>query len=106
MKAALVNGATDMAGQLALQIAKHLGAGKVIATGRDPETLRLLAGVGVTIQLIEDGYALERRFMAQFADGIDLVIDYLWGMSAERLLIAAAKVGAEAARSVSCRSGR
>ena len=94
----LVNGATGMAGQLAVQIAKHLGASKVIATGRNPDTLRALAGVGadVTIQLIEDGDALERSFMAQFAQGIDVVIDYLWGASAERLLIAAAKAGAEA----------
>ena len=94
----LVNGATGMAGQLAVQIAKHLGAGKVIATGRNADTLRALAGVGadVTIQLTGDGDALERSFMAQFADGIDVVIDYLWGASAERLLIAAAKAGAEA----------
>jgi len=32
----LVNGATGMAGQLAVQIAKHLGASKVIATGAQP----------------------------------------------------------------------
>jgi len=96
----LVNGATGMAGQLAVQIAKHLGASKVIATGRNPDRLRALSGVGadVTIQLTEDGDALERSFMAQFAEGIDVVIDYLWGASAERLLIAAAKAGAEAVR--------
>lgn len=94
----LVNGATGMAGQLAVQIAKHLGAGKVIATGRNPDTLRTLAGLGadVTVQLTEDGDALERSFMAQFAEGIDVVIDYLWGASAERLLIAGAKAGADA----------
>lgn len=94
----LVNGATGMAGQLAVQIAKHLGAGKVIATGRNPDTLRALIGVGadVTIQLTGDGDALERSFVAQFAEGIDVVIDYLWGASAERLLIAGVKAGAEA----------
>ena len=32
----LVNGATGTAGRLAVQIAKHLGAKKVIATGRSP----------------------------------------------------------------------
>lgn len=30
-----------------------------------------------------------------FRDGIDVVLDYLWGQSAERLLIAAAKAGKE-----------
>ncbi|TLP42595.1 zinc-binding alcohol dehydrogenase family protein [Cohaesibacter sp. CAU 1516] len=93
----LVNGATGMAGQLAVQIAKHLGAGKVIATGRNADTLRALAGAGadVTIRLTGDGDAMERSFMAQFAEGIDVVIDYLWGASAERLLIAAARAGAD-----------
>ena len=94
----LVNGATGMAGQLAVQIAKHLGAGKVIATGRNPDRLRTLASLGAdeTIRLTGDNDALEQSFMAQFAAGIDVVIDYLWGASAERLMIAAAKAGAEA----------
>ena len=33
----LVNGATGTAGRLAVQIARHLGAGKVVATGRNAE---------------------------------------------------------------------
>ena len=94
----LVNGATGMAGQLAVQIAKHLGAGKVIATGRDPDRLRVLASLGAdeTIRLTGEDDALEQSFMARFARGIDVVIDYLWGASAERLLIPAAKAGPEA----------
>jgi hypothetical protein len=48
------------------------------------------------IQLTEDGDALGRSFMTQFAEGIDVVIDYLWGASAEWRLIVAAKAGAEA----------
>lgn len=39
----LVNGATDAAGRLAVQIARHLGSGKVIATGRNVEALRAVA---------------------------------------------------------------
>jgi NADPH:quinone reductase-like Zn-dependent oxidoreductase len=94
----LVNGATGTAGQLAVQIAKHFGAGKVIATGRNAEALAAVANLGadVTIPLVADDAALERDFMAQFAEGVDVVIDYLWGKSAERLLIAAAKAGAGA----------
>lgn len=94
----LVNGATGTAGRLAVQIAKHLGAGKVIATGRNAEALRAVAALGadVTIPLGEDPEALETSFRAQFAEGVDVVIDYLWGPSAERLLAAGAKAGAEA----------
>ncbi len=91
----LVNGATGAAGQLAVQIAKRLGAAKVIATGRNLAALREGAGLGadVTIPLVEDEAALDASFAAAFDKGVDVVVDYLWGRSAERLLIAAAKAG-------------
>ncbi len=94
----LVNGATGVAGRLAVQIAKHLGAKKVIATARNPEALREIAALGadVTIPLVEDEADLEARFKEQFAEGVDVVVDYLWGKSAERLLVAGAKAGADA----------
>ena len=89
----LVNGATGTSGKLAVQIAKHMGAKKVIATGRDLSTLQSLTKLGadVTIPLVQDGQALEDAFTEQFRNGIDVVVDYLWGMSAERLLLGAAK---------------
>ncbi|MEF0942136.1 zinc-binding dehydrogenase [Rhizobium sp. BR 362] len=94
----LINGATGTAGRLAVQIAKHLGASKVIATGRNIDALRSLAAIGadVTIPLVENDAALEESFKQQFAAGVDVVIDYLWGRSAERLLIAAAKFSRDA----------
>jgi len=94
----LVNGATGTAGRLAVQIARHLGAKKVIATARNAEALKSVAALGadVTIPLVENGAALEDAFREQFTAGVDVVIDYLWGQSAERLLIAAAKAGSEA----------
>ncbi|ABD89618.1 quinone oxidoreductase family protein [Rhodopseudomonas palustris] len=94
----LINGATGTSGRLAVQIAKHLGAGKVIATGRDAEALQSLAALGadVTITLLDDQRDMEAAFQQQFADGVDVVLDYLWGRSAERLLIAAAKLGQDA----------
>jgi NADPH:quinone reductase-like Zn-dependent oxidoreductase len=94
----LVNGATGTAGRLAVQIAKHLGAKKVIATARNADALASVAALGadVTIPLIENEAALEGRLKEQFAEGVDVVIDYLWGKSAERLLIAGAKAGADA----------
>jgi NADPH:quinone reductase-like Zn-dependent oxidoreductase len=57
----LVNGATGAAGRLAVQIAKHMGARKVIATGRNREVLDSLAGLGadVTIPLADSGDKFE-----------------------------------------------
>jgi NADPH:quinone reductase-like Zn-dependent oxidoreductase len=94
----LVNGATGTAGRLAVQIAKHLGARKVIATARNADALESVAALGadVTIPLVEDEAVLEARFKEQFAEGVDVVIDYLWGKSAECLLVAGAKAGADA----------
>lgn len=93
----LVNGATGTAGRLAVQVARYLGAGKILATGRNREALAEVAALGAdeTIALAGDGRALAERFEAQFAEGVDVVIDYLWGESAECLLRAAAKAGAE-----------
>lgn len=93
----LVNGATGRAGRLAVQIAKHFGAKKVIATSRNVDALRSVAALGadVTIPLVESE-ALGDSFKEQFVAGVDVVIDYLWGKSAECLLIAGAKAGAEA----------
>ena len=49
----LINGATGSAGHTAVQIAKYMGAKKVIATGRGAEALKQLKALGadVTIQL-------------------------------------------------------
>jgi NADPH:quinone reductase-like Zn-dependent oxidoreductase len=94
----LVNGATGTSGRLAVQIAKHLGAKKIIATGRNADALQSIAALGadVTIPLAGDDAALAARFEEQFAAGVDVVIDYLWGRSAESLLTAAARAGADA----------
>ncbi|HEY8027839.1 MAG TPA: zinc-binding alcohol dehydrogenase family protein [Burkholderiaceae bacterium] len=93
----LVNGATGSAGKLAVQIAKHLGARKVIATGRNKAALAELAALGAdaVISLSQDAPALENAFKEQFSAGVDVVLDYVWGPSAETLLIAAAKAGKE-----------
>jgi NADPH:quinone reductase-like Zn-dependent oxidoreductase len=93
----LINGATGTSGRLAIQIAKYLGAKKVIATGRQTarfDDLRLL-GADVTVPLVEDRDALETALQHEFQRGVDIVLDYLWGVSAETVVIAAAKAGPE-----------
>jgi NADPH:quinone reductase-like Zn-dependent oxidoreductase len=89
----LINGATGASGRLAVQIAKRLGAGKVIATGRNATALQSLNAIGAdaTIVLGENSDALDAAIKDHFAAGIDVVLDYLWGNSAERILIAGAK---------------
>ena len=95
----LVNGATGTAGRLAVQIAKHMGAKKVIATGRNVEALKALTAIGadVTIPLGDAGDEFENAVQEQFGnDRIDVILDYLWEESAERVIIAGAKAGQEA----------
>lgn len=85
----LINGATGASGRLAVQIAKYLGAKKVIATGQNPSALQSLKALGAdeTIILVEDTDVLDRVFKGHFESGINVILDYLWGKSAERLLI-------------------
>lgn len=93
----LINGATGASGRLAIQIARRLGAKKVIATGRQVaafDELRAL-GADATIALGADRQAMEQEFKRVFHDGVDIVLDYLWGPSAEAIVVAAAKAGPE-----------
>jgi len=95
----LINGATGAAGRLAVQIAKHLGAKRVIATGRDVAALEQVKALGAdaTIPLTQSPKELEAAFKEQFGgEGVDVVLDYLWGKSAEILIVAAAKAGKDA----------
>jgi NADPH:quinone reductase-like Zn-dependent oxidoreductase len=94
----LVNGATGASGRLAIQVAKHLGAKRVVATGRNTaafDELRAL-GADATIALTPDRDALETAFSKEFRTGVDIVLDYVWGPSAETLIVAAARAGADA----------
>lgn len=90
----LINGATGSAGQVAVQLAKHLGAAKVIATGRNPAELARLTQIGadevIAFNLMPDNPSGTEAFSAAlhqtFSSGIDIVIDYLWGQSALTIL--------------------
>jgi NADPH:quinone reductase-like Zn-dependent oxidoreductase len=85
----LVNGATGVSGRIAIQVAKILGAGKVIATGRNERSLRLLPelGANVIVDLKEpDGRVGEAIRAAGGEQGIDVVLDFIWGHPAEVLI--------------------
>ena len=86
----LVLGATGVAGQLAIQAARILGAKRVIAAGRNVEAIAA-AEVDAVIALGQPEDAVREAFAAEAAAGIDLVIDYLWGRPTELLLEALAK---------------
>lgn len=87
----LINGATGSAGKMAIQVAKHLGAKRVVATGRNRDVLDTLFSMGAddVIPLNQDGNASDDAFRDQFKQGVDVVLDYLWGGSAEQILQAA-----------------
>jgi NADPH:quinone reductase-like Zn-dependent oxidoreductase len=60
----LIQGATGVTGKLAVQIAKRLGAGRVIASGRNPQALEKLRCLGAdsTIQLDQPDDDLRKAF--------------------------------------------
>ncbi len=59
----LVNGATGTSRKLAVQIAKHLGAAKVIATGRNPVALAALPARGAdSVISLDDTLASDGAF--------------------------------------------
>ena len=93
----LVNGATGIAGKQAIQVAKYLGASRIIATGRNETALAELAALGATetISLSQPEEMLLQSFRSVLP-GVQVVLDYLWGPSAEAILKAAAGHGSPA----------
>jgi NADPH:quinone reductase-like Zn-dependent oxidoreductase len=85
----LVLGATGNAGTMAVQVARRLGAGRVVGAGRDPERLAALTAVGAdeAVALDDDAEATAAR-LAKAAAESDIVIDYLWGAPAAAAMMA------------------
>ncbi|WP_134706035.1 zinc-binding alcohol dehydrogenase family protein [Rahnella sp. CJA17(1/100)] len=94
----LINGATGTSGGLAVRIARHLGAGKIIAAGRNTEVLAKLRTQGADITLTLD--ELSHELPALMEQGVDVVLDYLWGESALDIMKSAAAGGARLVRFV------
>ena len=72
-------------------IARHLGAGRIVVTARNTAAeadLRAL-GADVFIALGQEPDALQAALRAEIDKGIGVVLDYVWGSSAETIMQAA-----------------
>ncbi len=92
----LIHGATGVSGRLAIQIAKFLGAGRIVATGRNEASVAGLGALGAdeVIALDHTPEKLVEVFRSQIKEkGVNVILDYLYGPSAELLIQAAAGHG-------------
>ncbi|OBI15418.1 quinone oxidoreductase [Mycobacterium sp. E2462] len=87
----LVLGATGSSGRLAVQVAKHLGAGHVIGAGRDAQRLATLPGLGAD-GVVQLGGPAALAELADLARDVDVVVDYLWGPITAELMAGIAAV--------------
>jgi NADPH:quinone reductase-like Zn-dependent oxidoreductase len=91
----LVLGASGVVGQIALQGARLLGAGRVVAAARSEpglERARNELGADAVVH-IDTGEDLVERFQDAAGGGVDLVVDPIWGPAAVAALKALAERG-------------
>jgi NADPH:quinone reductase-like Zn-dependent oxidoreductase len=85
----LVNGATGFTGRVAVQIARHYGAKWIIATGRNPQSLQELRELGadeiISVQQTDEQFTSRLKQIHQNTP-VNVIIDYLWGHTAEMIL--------------------
>jgi NADPH:quinone reductase-like Zn-dependent oxidoreductase len=85
----LVLGATGNAGTMAVQVAKRLGAGRVVGAGRDFTRLNALSSLGADeVVLLNNDAEETARALGAAAAEVDIVIDYLWGKPAQQTIVA------------------
>lgn len=87
----LINGATGITGRIAVQIAKIYGAGRVIVTGRNEESLRYLLELGadevISLKLGDHDFKQKIKEIHNQTP-LDIILDYIWGHSVEMILSA------------------
>jgi NADPH2:quinone reductase len=93
----LVTGATGAVGLLAVQLAKLMGAARVVAAGRNPERLERALSLGADAAVrLEEGLAaaeLRERFSEAATGRLDLALDPLWGEPARAAIEALTRDG-------------
>jgi NADPH:quinone reductase-like Zn-dependent oxidoreductase len=97
----LVLGATGNAGAMAVQVAKRLGAGRVVGAGRNQARLAELADLGAdeVVELTDD-QSVTSEHLAKAAAEVDIVIDYLWGEPAASAMMALLMARADRSRAM------
>jgi NADPH:quinone reductase-like Zn-dependent oxidoreductase len=98
----LVLAATGNAGQLAVQVAARLGAGRIVAAGRGADRLDRLLTLGATETVLLEGNPedLAERLGRATSD-VDVVLDYLWGAPTAAAMTAVVTHRVDAARPLS-----
>jgi NADPH:quinone reductase-like Zn-dependent oxidoreductase len=97
----LVLGATGNAGGMAVQVAKRLGAARVVGAGRNLERLAGLPAIGADeVVALADDPAVTAGRLAGAAAEVDVVIDYLWGEPAATAIMALLKARADRSRAM------
>ena len=83
----LIQGATSVSGQRAVQIARLLGAGRIVSTGRDDSILRSLPDLGASaiIDLKKTDATVCEAYARESDEGYDVILDFLWGYPTESL---------------------
>ncbi|SHH10185.1 NADPH:quinone reductase [Chryseobacterium oranimense] len=85
----LINGATGVTGKIAVQVARLYGAKKIIATGRNEESLQLLLTLGadevVSLKQPDEDFKTKIKEIHSETP-VDIILDYLWGHSVEMIL--------------------
>lgn len=84
----LILGATGVSGKLAVRIASLLGAGRVVAAGREASILDSLPeiGAGALIDLKQSDAEVSAALARESGGGYDVILDFLWGHPAELLV--------------------
>ncbi len=82
----LILGGTSTVGKLALQLAKHAGAGATVVAGRDAHRLDELRALGADACVPLDCTELSRAILDEAGGPIDVIVDLLWGEPALQAL--------------------
>ena len=85
----LVIGATGVVGRVGVQAARLLGAGRVVAAGRDRASLDEVRAIGADDVVVLEG-DLEEAFGSAAGDGYDVVLDAVFGPALQAALPATA----------------
>lgn len=78
----LINGASGSVGQIAIQAARQLGAGRVVGTARSESGLARVTELGADAVVSTGSDHLAEEIKVATGGGADLVLDNLWGAPA------------------------